>query len=187
VSGAGATVTIPAMKPSRLRRPASLAVPAAVLLALAAGGCGLFRSVGLAPNETDPTAVRDPDRREEPDHVVIQRILVSFEETEADGVTRTREAAERLAQKVYDEVLAGADFTQLVRLNSDDRHGDGSYAIANWGVANALDELPRERVVAGDGRAVAEAAFTLEPGQVVLIPHDPDTNPLGWNIVRRLR
>ena len=69
----------------------------------------------------------------------------------------------------------------------DDRHADGVMAIANWSVPNALEELPRERVVSGDGSALADAAFALEPNQVVVVPFDEQASPLGWNVVLRTR
>src|SRR5207249_1414134 len=91
----------------------------AALLALVAPGCALVQEVGqeigLAPAEPDPTAVAEPDPTpEEPAHVVVQQLLVSFEGASRPGVTRSKEEAKRLADRVLAEARGGREFAELV-------------------------------------------------------------------------
>lgn len=151
---------------------------------LAAASCGVMQSVGLGPNEVDPTAVRRPaGTREEPPRVVVRHVLISFRGTKVPGVTRTKEEAERLAQKVLELAKSGRDFGDLVRLYTDDRGSDGTYAMSNWGVQPESDETPREGMVRGFGRT----AFSLEPGEIGMTPYHSTESPFGWHILRRDR
>jgi parvulin-like peptidyl-prolyl isomerase len=161
--------------------------PAAAALALACvgsllSGCFLFREVGLSENEPDPEAVKPPaNERKEPSHVVVRHVLIAFDKTNVASVTRTREEAERLAQKVFEMAKSGRDFAELVRLYSDDRHGPGTYSLANWGVTPAPGEGERDRMVRGFGRV----AFSLDVGQIGLLPYDSADSPFGWHVIRR--
>lgn len=162
-------------------RPPIHAVPLALAAALL-GGCSLLESVGLGPNRPDPEAVRAaPDERREPDHVTVRHVLISFDKAGIQSVTRTRAEAERLAAKVEALARSGRDFADLVRTYSDDRHGDGLYRLANWGIDAAADEAERDKMVRGFGRV----AFSLEPGEIGVLPHDANESPYGWHIIRR--
>jgi hypothetical protein len=167
---------------SRLRPALLLAAAAAAPVVLPA--CGVFKDVGLAPADLDHDAVkRGAGEREEPHHVVVRHVLIAFDETSVLGVTRTKAEAERLANQVLEMARAGRDFGELVRLYSDDRHGDGTYAIANWGVPAEADERPRE----GTYRGFARMAFSLEVGQVGFVPYSRTDAPSGWHVVLRTR
>ena len=99
---------------------------AGLAVGLLLAGCTVMDSVGLAPNKPDPEAVKLPaGTRTEPEHVVVRHVLVSFEKCGILSVTRTEDEAKRLAQRVFDMAKSGHDFGELVRLYSDDRHGDG--------------------------------------------------------------
>lgn len=167
--------------------PARLASRLSVLAlatALLASGCGLLRSVGLSENEADPAAVRTPpDERREPDRVVVRHVLIAFEETRLAGVTRTKDEAKRLAERVFEMARSGRDMAELARLYSDDRHATGMYAVANWGVPSEGDEMERDRMARGFGRV----AFGLDPGQVGIVPYDENDSPFGWHVIRRER
>src|SRR6185295_8820836 len=104
-----------------------------LVAAATAGGCSLFKNVGLAPNEADPTAVAKAEAAtpDQPAHVVVQHVLISFEETHVPGATRTKEQARVLAQHVLEDAKSGREFGELVRLYSDDRGGDGKLSLAN--------------------------------------------------------
>jgi hypothetical protein len=155
-------------------------VPLALLSATS--GCAFFESIGFAPNRPDPVSVRTPaDTRVEPAHVVVRVVLVSFSDCGRRGVTRTRADAEKLARKVLARAQAGADFAELVRMNSDDRHGGGVLAVANWDIPPRADEVEREKLARGVGRT----AFSLEPGQVGLVEYDAYESPEGFVVVRR--
>jgi hypothetical protein len=153
---------------------------AAAVFALAAAGCSAFESVGLAPNRVDPTVVRNPGAREEPGRVGVRHVLIGFEGA-LPTATRTRDEARALAETVYERARSGADFRELVRLYTDDRHGDGSYVLVNFGIPARGDEVERARFVRGFTRA----AFSLEPGQIALVAHDPDESPYGWHVIVR--
>ncbi|MCE9635216.1 MAG: peptidyl-prolyl cis-trans isomerase [Planctomycetes bacterium] len=145
-------------------------------------GCSMLEAVGLGPNHPDPEAVKAaPDERREPDHVTVRHVLISFDKAGIQSVTRTRGEAERLAAKVEALARSGRDFADLVRTYSDDRHGDGMYRLANWGCAPDTDEAEREKMVRGFGRV----AFSLEPGQIAVLPYDANDSPFGWHIIRR--
>ncbi len=164
------------------RRPHPIVPVLALLAACGAAGC---RQLGIEPPPPDPDALREsPDERREPAHVVVQHVLVAFEGARIDGVTRTLEEAERLAADVLARARGGEDFGVLVARCSDDRRGDGTYAVANWGVpATARDEVERASLV----RSFGDVAFGLEVGEVGIAVYDPVKSPLGWHVVRRLR
>ena len=168
------------MTPITCRNLLTRTLPLAIALALVPG-CAFFEAVGLAPNRPDPEAVKEPAGREEPQHVVVRHVLISCVDANLPGVTRTRAEAERLAAKVQQLAVAGHDFGDLVRLYSDDRHGDGSYSLANWGVPAKPGEADRESMVRGFGRV----AFSLDPGQIGMLPYDKIDSPFGWHIIRR--
>jgi parvulin-like peptidyl-prolyl isomerase len=141
-----------------------------------------MREVGLSENQPDKAAVRPPaDERIEPLHIVVRHVLVAFDETRLAGVTRTKDEAKRLADKVYEMARSGRDFAELARLYSDDRHGSGQYALANWGVTAEGDEIERDGMARGFGRV----AFSLDPGQIALLPYDVNDAPYGWHVIKR--
>lgn len=169
------------MQPSRLpflRTLRPLALAASLPAALAA-----CEAVGLAENPIDHGAVRQPAAREEPPVVEVQHVLISFAGAGLPNVTRTKDEAKALAERVYDLARGGRDFGDLVRLYSDDRHGDGFFRIANFGMPLAADTTERARLVRGFTRA----AFSLEPGQTALVANEPAESPFGWHVIRRLR
>lgn len=161
------------------------AAPFLVLLAAGTSGCALFQSIGLAPNETDPSAVaaKGP-ATDEPAHVVCRHVLVSFD-GQVPTATRSKDDAKRLAERVLAEAKRGRDFGDLVRLYSDDRLPDGKVALANWGVPADSDEMQRQdrRTPRGYGAV----AFSLKVGEVGLVEQDENASPLGWYVIKRLK
>jgi peptidyl-prolyl cis-trans isomerase D len=161
----------------------NLLLPFTFLLVL--GGCSLFESVGLAPNEPDPAVVSQGNTPDEPSHVVVQHVLVSFDGCKLAGVTRTKDEARKLAQKVLEDARRGRNFPDLVRLYSDDRGGGGTgtYALANWGVTPGTDEAERQKMV----RGFSNTAFALKTGEVALLEYDESASPFGWHVIKRIR
>ncbi len=142
------------------------------------------KHVGLAPNEVDPEAVRiDPSEPTEADRVELRTCLIGFEGTGQPGVTRSEARAEEVAGQVLALARGGRDFGDLVRLYSDDHTTDGTVRLANFGVPAGAGEAER----LSRGQAFGALAFSLAPGGVGLLPHDPRDNPLGWYVVQRLR
>lgn len=154
------------------------AVALAAVLALAA-----CRQVGLAPAEPDRDAVRlDPGDMARTDRVVVRHVLVAHRDANIAGVTRTLDEAETIARRVLAEAQQGRDFTELVRLYSDERTREGRLTIANWGVTPAGDEMARDRIAPG----FARVAFDLPVGGIGIVPHHVRESPYGWHVVLRL-
>ncbi len=142
-----------------------------------------MRAVGLAPTEVDSAAVVRPAESDEPARVVVQHVLVSFEGTRVTGATRTKDEARRLAHRVLDDAKSGRDFSELVRLYSDDRTPDGKIALANWGVPTEGDEMERRKMVRGFGAL----AFKLAVGEIGMLEYDVNASPFGWHVMKRLK
>ena len=157
-----------------------------VVLSVSAASCSLARDAGLAPTDPDRTALAGPLPPDEAAHVVVQHVLISFDGADIPrdaGVTRGKADAQRLAQRVLADARSGREFADLVRLYSDERAGNGTYEIANWGVTPGANERERRGLVRGFG----DAAFRLAPGDVTLVEYDPSSSPFGWHVIKRLR
>ena len=81
----------------------------------------------------------------EPEKVVVRHILISFEGCGLPKVTRTKEEAEALANKILTDIQGGAEIDALARKHSDDpiQEGDdtpGEYGILNTGVRDSAGE-----------------------------------------------
>ena len=157
--------------------------PLLVLAAAALGGCAFFETIGLAPDNPDPSEIARVATTDEPMRVVVQHVLVSFEDAHVPGVTRSKDEARTLAQRVFDDAKSGRAFDELVRLYGDDRANDGKLALANWGVNTFPGELERRRMA----RGFATMAFTLAAGDVGLVEYDRNASPYGWHVVKRLQ
>jgi hypothetical protein len=175
--------TIADLMKTRPFRPATAGAALVCAASLALAGCSLFQGIGFAPNEPDHEAVKAGVVPDEPPHVVVQHVLIAFEGADIPGATRTRDEAGRLAKRVLEEARRGRPFPDLVRLYSDDRHGDGTYALANWGVPAGPQETDRQRMVRGFGNL----AFTLAVGEFGVVEHDPQKSPFGWHVMKRLK
>jgi len=162
-------------------------LPTAVLLItvfptlVGLGGC---RQIGLAPDEVDGTAVREETTSRQPDHVVVQHVLIAHEGAEIAGVTRSIDQARTMAATVLQKARAGDDFDELVRLYGDDGNSSAVYAISNFGVTPATAEgVERVGLVRGFG----DLAFSLQPDEVGLVEYDAVRSPHGFHVVKRLR
>jgi len=137
------------------------------------------------PAETPkPAATADMDadiaslmaKPEQPDEsITIQHILISFQGAPRmpPSVTRSKEEAKALAEKVYAEVVAGGDFDALVRQYTNDRP-PGIYP---------LTQASRKGMVKGFG----DVGFRLKVGEVGVAPWDAAASPYGWHIIKRLK
>ncbi|MEM9380014.1 MAG: peptidylprolyl isomerase [Planctomycetota bacterium] len=101
---------------------------------------------GAAPTGETIARPEEPlDLGGEPERIVVQHCLISFQGRRVDGVTRTKEEAEALANEVLAQAREGADMDALVREYSDDKvqEGDdtpGHYGILNNGVRDKAQE-----------------------------------------------
>lgn len=121
----------------------------------------------------------------EPERVEVQHILISFKGAIPDErVTRTKEEAEALAQKIFSQVKAGEDFDALVEQFTDDQY-PGVYRMANFSIAPDPEnqEYPRERMV----KAFGDFSFSLKVGEIGMTTYDPAASKYGWHIIKRLK
>ena len=106
--------------------------------------------------------------------IVIQHILISFAGApRMRGVTRTKDEAKVLAQKVFDEALAGGDFDALVKQYTNDS-APGTYPLTKAG---------RAGMVKGFG----DVGFRLKVGEIGVSTWDAAGSPFGWHIIKRLK
>jgi hypothetical protein len=154
------------------------------LALVAAAGCGdgePAREPPVAPTpEVALAELRDSAAalaaREERDvgSVLVQHLLVSFQGAPGiSGVDRGRAAAEALAAELFARARNGADFDELIREYSSDSP-DGMYS---------LSRESRTGMVKGFG----DVAWRLDVGEYGVAPYDPQTSPLGWHVMKRLR
>ena len=113
---------------------------------------------------------------EEPDeNIEIQHVLISFKGAPRmpPSVTRSKEEAKALAEKVYAEAVAGGDFLALVKQYTNDRP-PGIYPLTQAG---------RKDMVKGFG----DVGFRLKVGEIGVAPWDAAASPYGWHIIKRLK
>lgn len=130
------------------------------------------------------TTQKKARRAMEPDHVVVQHILIGFQGTVSKKrITRTREQARVLAEGLLQRAKEGEDFDSMVEMYSDADY-PGIYAIANSGVMpdNSKDEQRRSKLARGFG----DVSFSLQVGEIGMAAYDPLNSPYGWHIIKRL-
>lgn len=108
------------------------------------------------------------------DSIEIQHVLIGFQGApRLVGVTRTKDEAKVLAQKVFDQALGGADFDALVKQYTNDS-APGIYPLTKAG---------RARMVKGFG----DVGFRLKVGEIGVSPWDATASPFGWHIIKRVK
>jgi len=129
-----------------------------------------------------PAAVQD---RPEPERVTVQHILIAFKGSLPNDqkVTRSREAAEKLAFGIFERAKAAEDFDAMVKTYTNDSH-PGIYRMSNRDVTPdaAKREFSRTRMV----KSFGDVSFSLEIGGVGLAAFDPTASKYGWHIIKRL-
>jgi hypothetical protein len=115
-------------------------------------------------------------KAEQPEESIeIQHILISFKGAPRmpPSVTRSKDEAKALAEKVYAEAVGGADFLGLVKQYTNDS-APGIYPLTKAG---------RTRMVKGFG----DVGFRLKVGEIGVAPWDANASPFGWHIIKRLK
>jgi hypothetical protein len=109
------------------------------------------------------------------ENISIQHILISFQGAPRmpPTITRSKDEAKALAEKVYAEVVAGGDFDELVRRYTNDS-APGIYPMTKAG---------RAGMVKGFG----DVGFRLKVGEIGVAPWDATASPFGWHIIRRVQ
>ncbi len=107
--------------------------------------------------------------------IEIQHVLISFKGAPRmpASVTRSKEEAKALAEKVYAEAIGGADFLGLVKQYTNDS-APGVYP---------LTQASRKGMVKGFG----DVGWRLKVGEIGVAPWDTKASPFGWHIIKRLK
>lgn len=117
----------------------------------------------------------------EPQHIQVAHVLISFAGCGTEA-TRSRAEAEKLAGDVLARANNGEDFHKLIKELSDDS-GEGIYGMANFKVAPAAGEYPRQGMVAAFG----DVGFKLKVNGIGMSAFDAQKSPFGWHIIKRLK
>jgi hypothetical protein len=112
---------------------------------------------------------------EVPDESIeIQHVLIAFKGApRMTTVTRSKDEAKVLAEKVYAEAVGGAEFDALVKQYTDDSP-PGIYPVT---------KAERTRWVKGFG----DVGFRLKLGEIGVAPWDAQASPFGWHIIKRVK
>ena len=133
--------------------------------------------------QTKSKAKAQTQATEEPEHVQVQHILISFTgKVRGKDIKRTEGKAKKLAYELLERVNKGEDFDALVKEHTDDAH-PGIYGLANIGVKPEAGEFPRTGMVRGFGNV----AFKLKVGEIGISDYEQKDSPFGWHIIKRLK
>ncbi len=106
--------------------------------------------------------------------IQVQHILIAFKGApRMSGITRSKEEAKALAQKVYAEVIGGGDFGALVEQHTDDS-APGIYPMTKRGRGSMV-------------KAFGDVGFRLKVGEIGVAPWDATASPYGWHIIKRVK
>jgi parvulin-like peptidyl-prolyl isomerase len=144
------------------------------LFALALPACG-GESGGGSAATMDAAIAALMAKPEQPDEsITVQHVLIAFQGApRITGVTRNKDEAKVLAEKVWNEAIGGADFQALMKTHSNDS-GPGEYAMTKAG---------RAGMVASFGNV----GFRLKVGEIGVAAHDEQASPYGWHIIKRVK
>ncbi|MHC4840134.1 MAG: peptidylprolyl isomerase [Planctomycetota bacterium] len=119
---------------------------------------------------------------EQADQIEVQHLLVSFGGA-GTGATRSKDEAEELAAKLFDEIESGADFDGLVKQHTDDSH-PGIYGMTMSGGGDQAAKIyPRNGMVPAFGNV----GWKLKVGEVGVAPFSAAESPYGWHIIKRTK
>ena len=133
--------------------------------------------------ETKEESVVPETKKEEPQYITVQHILIGFTgSVPGKPITRRKDEAKDLAEDILEKAKSGADFDGLVKEYTDDAH-PGIYKMSNFGIPANM----AERVFARDGMvpAFGNVGFKLEVGDVGIAPYDVKNSPYGWHVIKR--
>jgi len=121
-------------------------------------------------------------RKDEPDTVVVQHILIGFKKSvPGKKLERTKKEAQVLAEQLLERALAGEDFDAMVQEYTDDQY-PGIYRLTNRDAPLLQDARKRSEMVANFGAV----SFQLEVGEVGLAKFHGGNSPYGWHVIKRL-
>ena len=147
---------------------ATLSLLACATLASCGGGSAANGSM----DDAIKTLMAKPEHKDEA--ITVQHVLIAFQGApRIQGVTRSKDEAKVLAEQVWKEALAGADFKALMKQHSNDG-GPGEYPMTKAG---------RMQMVKGFG----DVGFRLAVGEIGVAPWDQTASPFGWHIIKRVK
>jgi len=152
--------------------PASAeAGPSASTATAAAPTSAAASAPGAAASAPAPAASAAPSAAAAPDAIAAQHVLVAWRGAKGApaGVTRTKEQARARADEVLAKAKGGADFSDLVRVYSDD--------LGTKDRMGSLGKFTRDRMV----KPFSDAAFALAVGEV----GGPVETPFGYHVIKR--
>ncbi len=159
---------------------------APVILALALAACEKKAEPKPPPAGAAPPAAATPRPEKaangEPAAITVKHVLVGTQNRKKGNEARTPEQMEREALDILGRARAGEDFNALIRALSDDP-GEGTYSMANTGIAKQGGEYERSGMVAAFG----DVGFRLIVGEIGIAPHDAVKSPFGWHIIKRVK
>ena len=164
-----------------LRRIAPLVALAAVLAC-----CGESKPENGAGRE--PGADAKPLPKNQPDRVLIDQILISFDKSRLTHPRQEAEAA-ALAKSLFARIRGGADYGLLKKKSTDYRLPENRKAAdpvwaCNRGIRiRSFKEVPFKNLWPGWAKVV----FALKPGELGFVPYDKKKAGDGYHIVLRLR
>lgn len=129
-----------------------------------------------------PAVAKKPKKEAEPNRVVVQHFLIGFEKSiKTKKIERSKKEARDLAEELYQRALDGEDFDVLVKDYTDDKY-PGIMSLTNKGAPMRGDSQTRADVVFGFG----DLSFSLEVGEIGIVPYGFSASPYGWHIIKRL-
>ena len=106
--------------------------------------------------------------------IEIQHILIAFAGApRMSGITRSKDEAKALAEKVYAEAMGGGDFDTLVKQYTNDS-APGIYPLTQAGRAGMV-------------KSFGDVGFRLKVGEIGVAGWDATASPFGWHIIKRLK
>ena len=107
-------------------------------------------------------------------NITLQHVLIAFQGApRITGVSRSKDEAKVLAEKVWLEAIGGADFKALMKQHSNDG-GGGEYPMTKAGRAGMV-------------AAFGNVGFRLKVGEIGVAPWDAQASPYGWHIIKRVK
>ena len=160
-----------------------LSLSLSTLFAIGFAGCETAKPKVSIPTKSD-SVMQETEPKREPDRITVQHCLIGFTGSVGDKpITRTKDEAKELANKLLAELKAGANFDEVIRTHTDDSP-PGIYKMANKGIAldSANGEMGRGKMVPAFG----DTGFPLKVGEYGLAEYDSSKSPFGWHIVKRI-
>lgn len=99
-------------------------------------------------------------------------------------ITRSKESARSLAERIFERANAGEDFESLVTDYSDDVY-PGIFRLVEAAVAGRPRGVWTSEVLRVE-KSLADVAFGLQVGEVGLARYHRTDCRFGWHIIRRL-